>query len=69
MGFSRPVEEEDTDAENAPPGLPPEFQPLLDRMEEQENRYECVLCDHSCPQSPFVSLSRRGLRTSESPAG
>ena len=43
MGFSRPVEEEE-EAESTPPELPPELQPLLERMEEQENRYECVLC-------------------------
>lgn len=37
LGFSRPIEEEE---ENAAPELPPEFQPLMERMEEQENRYE-----------------------------
>jgi len=37
LGFSRPTEEEE---ENAAPELPPEFQPLIERMEEQENRYE-----------------------------
>lgn len=42
LGFSRPTEEEEEDYST--PELPPEFQPLLDRMEEQENRYECVLC-------------------------
>ena len=39
MGFSRPVEEEEEEVKT-PPELPPEFQPLMERMEEQENRYE-----------------------------
>lgn len=42
LGFSRPTEEEEEDYTT--PELPPEFQPLLDRMEEQEKRYEiCTL--------------------------
>ena len=37
LGFSRPVE--DKDEEDAYPGLPPAFHPLMDKMAEQENRY------------------------------
>ncbi|XP_020624684.1 uncharacterized protein LOC110062165 [Orbicella faveolata] len=39
LGFSRPTEEEE---ENAAPELPPEFQPLIERMEEQENRIKGI---------------------------
>ncbi|XP_020624729.1 transient receptor potential cation channel subfamily A member 1-like [Orbicella faveolata] len=40
LGFSRPTEEEEEDYST--PELPPEFQPLLDRMEEQENRIKGI---------------------------
>ena len=41
LGFSRPVE--DKDDEEAYPGLPPAFHPMMDKMAEQENRYEHAL--------------------------
>ena len=42
MGFSRPGEEE-TEEEDTAQELPPEFHALMDRMDEQENRYERML--------------------------
>ena len=41
IGFSRPGE--DKDDEEAYPGLPPAFHPLMEKVAEQEKRYwSCV---------------------------
>ncbi|KAJ7369490.1 hypothetical protein OS493_038613 [Desmophyllum pertusum] len=37
LGFSRPGEDEEEE-DDTPPDLPPAFQPLMERMEQQENR-------------------------------
>ena len=41
LGFTQP--EDDNEENKNAPVLPPAFHPLLERMDEQENRYEYVL--------------------------
>ncbi|KAL9951394.1 hypothetical protein ACROYT_G044048 [Oculina patagonica] len=42
LGFSKPEEEKETEEVKSPSELPPEFRPLLERMEEQDNRIKGI---------------------------
>jgi len=57
LGFTQPGDDNEED-KNAPE-LPPAFHPLLERMDEQENRYE--YCMEQCSARPLDKKTKGAL--------